>query len=400
MNEFFKSIVEFCKLAAVGSLVFWLIPLFTLFSIWALSAVQLKVINREQRNKSLFLIHRSSIVSALVAATLLIGLTCFWWTSNYFSQHHLEISLLFSLVLALGIALISLIRLSSYFTQSRIKQIQPLPKTQSQAQLAYNMGKRSFNAAKYYFLLPTLGFLLLLLLLIVHNNLINIVFDNSSSMSTRNGISALAKTFDKLQDNNEIILTTVDGLNDDRSLEKPNMGEIMKATSTTSLKGGNVSFFNTPEEAKTGVNSIDTHPNVSPICESIWKSYLYLKENKGEKNYKNTVMVVITDGFDDITESLKTGKFFYDNEGFTDTFPADKVIIIDYSNGANTPFMQRFNDAGCYIYNAENSEAAYLEGLDRALESFKNNWNLIYWTLFIFLVFAITSIFIQPKMMV
>ena len=109
-------------------------------------------------------------------------------------------------------------------------------------------------------------------------------------------------------------------------------------------------------------------------------------------------MVVITDGLDNILgESVKTGRFFFDDNGFAEYFPTDKVFVIDYSNGQSNPLFQRFQNAGCDIYNVDNNKQAYIDALDNALQSFKNNWFLIYWTILIFSIMTIIGLLIQPK---
>jgi len=148
-------------------------------------------------------------------------------------------------------------------------------------------------------------------------------------------------------------------------------------------------------------NQISNQCYGSPICEAIWKTYLFINETKPNETYDKKLLIVITDGADNLlAESLSIGKFFFDDETFAEHFPADNVFVIDYSNGQSNPFMQRASSAGCDIYPAENNKQAYLDALDNALQSFKNNWFLIYWTVIIFSVFTIIALLIQPKKIV
>ena len=108
-------------------------------------------------------------------------------------------------------------------------------------------------------------------------------------------------------------------------------------------------------------------------------------------------MIVITDGGDNLlSNSLSTGKFFFDDESFANNFPPEKVFVIDYSNGKSNPFLSRSQTAGCDVYPADNNKETYLNALDNALQSFKNNWHLIYWTIVIFSIFLIVGLLIQP----
>ena len=57
-------------------------------------------------------------------------------------------------------------------------------------------------------------------------NIISIVFDNSGSMESKNSIEALSETFDNLGKNNEILLTTLEGLGEGSSGGKNTINEI------------------------------------------------------------------------------------------------------------------------------------------------------------------------------
>jgi len=217
-------------------------------------------------------------------------------------------------------------------------------------------------------------------------------------MRQTNAIDALIETFDNLEDNNEIVLTTLNGPNYvPHTNTKPTLTELMQVAKSSDIKAGNISAFTNPLEAKNALGQITGFDCCSPVCESIWKTYLYLKENKANGVYKNKLLIIMTDGVDDLTESIKSGRFFFNDAGFSEYFPADNVFIIDYSNGSPTPFMQRFQSAGCDIYPAENNKQAYIDALDNALQVFKNNWALIFWTILIFSIFTIIGLIIPPK---
>jgi hypothetical protein len=202
-----------------------------------------------------------------------------------------------------------------------------------------------------------------------------------------------------LEENNEIVLTTLNGPNYQPNVNaKKSITELMQTTSSSNLNAGNITAFQNPAEAKNALFQITGFECCSPICESIWKNYLFIKETKSTQTYSNRLLIIISDGDDNyMNESLKSGQFFFDDQNFTEYFPPENVFIIDYSNGTPTPFMQRFQNAGCDIYPAENNKQAYLDALDNALQSFKNNWHLIHWAIVIFSTMAIIGLFIQPK---
>ena len=399
MYDFIKSFSSYCKEAQFDSFSFWAFPLFTLILIWLLTTIGLKIFTKRKKLKTIFIINRAWIISSLIAASILICLICFWWSKNHFSQHPFQLSLLISLTIAMLIPVLCLLNLRSYYTQDDIKEITDQPKTVKQLESTITFTKRAFRSNKLYFIIPVFGFLFLLFYLNKGINLISLVFDNSGSMTQTSAIDALSETFDKLQDNNEIILTTLNGPNyKPNSNAKTSIIELMKTNKSSTLNAGNILSFTNPLEAKNAINQITGFECCSPIGESIWKTYLYIKENKTNETYKNKLLIVITDGLDNyLEESLKTSRFFFDDPGFAEYFQPENVFIIDYSHSSTCAFMQRCESAGCDIYTAENNKQDYLDALDNALQSFKNNWYLIYWSIFIFSLFSLIGLLINPK---
>ena len=299
------------------------------------------------------------------------------------------------------IPVFSLFNLRSYYTPEGIKEITDQPKTAHQLTDVIVLTKKAFTTNKFYFFIPLLGFLLLFLYFYKGTNLITLVYDNSASMQSTSAIDALSETFEKLEDNNEIVLTTLEGyLKTDQAISKTNLKDIMVARKYSSLKGGNVVAFANPIDAKNGLTQISNDCNGSPICEALWKTYLFVQETKPNQTFDKKLLIVITDGADNIDATLASGKFLFDDEKFSEFYPSENTFVIDYSNGTSTSFLQRCTSAGCDIYPAENNKQAYLDALDNALQSFKNNWFLIYWTIIIFSVFTIIALLIQPKKIV
>lgn len=398
MNDFLMSFVTYCKVAQYNSILFWDIPLMTVALIWLMTTAGLKIFTKQKKLKTVFIANRAWMISSLIAAGILISLICFLWSKNYFAQNPIQLSLIISLIIAMLIPILCMVNLRNYYTQDGIKEITDQPKTINQLDSTIIFSKKVFRRSKLYLLIPTIGFLFLLFYLYKGTNLISLVYDNSGSMIQTNAIDALSETFDNLADNNEITLTTLEGFTSQNDPEgKPSMKDLMMVNKSFALKGGKVVSFNNPLEAKSGLSQTSGPCFGSPICEAIWKTYLHIKETKSNQTYKNKLLIVITDGLDNIDESLKSGKLFFDDEGFAEYFPPENVFIIDYSAGTPSSFMQRCQSAGCDIYPAENNKQAYLDALDNALQSFKNNWFLIYWTIIVFSLFTIVGLLIQPK---
>ena len=129
MTEFLKSFSTYCKEADFSSIWFWAFPLGTLILIWLLTIVGVKIFSKRKNLKTVFVINRAWIISSLIAAAILIGLICFWWSRNFFSQHSYQLALLISLIIAMLIPIFSLFNLRSYYTPEGIKEITDQPKT-------------------------------------------------------------------------------------------------------------------------------------------------------------------------------------------------------------------------------------------------------------------------------
>jgi hypothetical protein len=398
MNDFIKSFSTYCKVAQFNSILFWAIPLCTIILIWVMTTIGLKIFTKRKNLKTVFIVNRAWIISSLFAAGVLVSLICFWWSKNYFAQRPLQLSLIISLIIAMFIPIICLLNLRSYYTQEGIKEITDQPKTINQLDSTITFTKKIFRRNKLYFLIPSIGFIFLLFYFYKGTNLISLVYDNSGSMIQTNAIDALSETFDNLDDNNEITLTTLEGFTSPNDpAGKPSLKDLMLINKSFAIKGGKVVSFNNPIEAKSGLSQVSEPCFGSPICEAVWKTYLQIKETKTNQDYKNKLLIIITDGMDNIDESLNSGKFFFDDAGFSEYFPAENVFIIDYSQGTTSAFIQRSQSAGCDIYPAENNKQAYLDALDNALQSFKNNLYLIYWTIIVVALFTIVGLLIQPK---
>jgi hypothetical protein len=404
MDEFIKSFGNYWKEAPFDTFLFWLIPIGTIVSIWLLTTIGLKIFGRRKKLKTVFLANKAWVISSLIAATVLIAITCYCWSQNVFAQQPYHVALFISLAIALLIPIIAFVNLRRYYNSENMKEIIDQPKTTQQLDTRIPLIKRAFERIKFYYFFPLLGFLFLLFYLNKGVNLISVVFDNSGSMETTNAVGALSETFETLEENNEIVLTTLDGLStaDDPGL-KQTIADLMLATQSQQLKAGIVRLFNTPVEAQNSLHDVFNSGRTvygSPISESIWKTWLTIKESKTNQEYRNRLLIIITDGMDNIEASLAPGKFFFDNADFSEYFVPENTFVIDYSGGQTNNFLQRCMDAGCDIYPAENSKTDYLNALDNALQSFKNNWFLIYWLVLISSVFAIIGILIPPKKIV
>jgi hypothetical protein len=403
MEELFTAFGKYIKVSEFNNFEFWIYPIGTIIAIWLFTTIGLKLIpKRKSKLKTVFRIHSFWICSALIIATVIISLFCFWWATNYFTEKPLQLSLLISLVIALMVPFIALLNLRSFFTNEDIKEISEQPKTPFQSEITITYTKKAFRKKKLCYILLLLGFLFLLFSLNTGKNIIAIVFDNSGSMSHDHAKSALAETLHKLDENNELILTTLDGSGYiPRNNAKMSVNDIMNVKNSNELFAGNVRTYNRPQEALNDVNSIIGFECCSPICESIWKTHLYIQETKQNSTYKNKLLIVITDGEDNyVSKTLSTESFFFENTDFSDYFMPENIFIIDFSQDNNNPFFNRFIDAGCEIYSVENNKQDYLNALNTALTNFSNDIYLLIWLIIFVILLSIFALLIQPKKIV
>ena len=402
MERFFKDFATYCREASYGSFWFWGILLLTVAGIWIMTIIGLKIFRKNAKLKTVFFVHKAWVISALIAAFFIISFGCYHWTQNTFAvaSKDYRLALLIALALTGLIPIIALFGLRTYYNRENLKEITDQPKTNLQINATIPRVKRAYERIKWFFLIPLPGFLFLLFYVSQGTNLISIVYDNSVSMIGASAESALSETFGSLAENNEIFLTTLNGVAGD----KADLSDIMSVRQSTGLHTATVVPYTNPKEAMSGLSTqLSNESPSSPIAESIWKMWLVVSENKVNKTYKKKLLIIITDGDDPICKTMPSGRFFFEDAGFADYFTPENVFVIDYSGGRKMQFcdrnyfMQRFRNAGCDIYPAENSKQAYLDALDNALQSFKNNWNFIFWTIVIFTFFTFIAIIIPSK---
>ena len=404
MEKFFKDFATYCREASYDSLWFWGILLLTIAGIWIMTIIGLKIFRKREKLKTVFFVHKAWVISSLLASFVIISYSCYHWTQNTFAtaSKDYRLALLIALAITGLIPIIALTGLRAYYNMERIKEITDQPKTELQMrEAAIPNLMRAFERIKWFFLIPLPGFLFLLFYVNKGTNLISIVYDNSESMIGINASDALFETFGSLAENNEIFLTTLNGVKGN----KDNMSAIMSVRQSSELNTANVVSYINPIEASNNLSAqLSQKAGPSPIAESIWKMWLVVNESKVNQTYKKKLLLIITDGYDQICETMTSGRFFFDDTKFAEYFKHENVYVIDYSGEVGKEhricevnyFIQRFRNAGCDIYPAENSKIAYLNAFDNALQSFKNNWYFIIWTIVIFTFFTFFAI-IKPS---
>lgn len=402
IKSFLGSFEGYVTSTDFSSFQFYLWPLGTLGAIWLLALLAIKYLRpRDKRFKTIFAIYRGGIFSSLVVAMGLVSFLCWGWATHFFSHYPLEFSALLSLILALAVPAVLLLRLRSFYSIEQMKEVIEPPKTANQREATEVALKRAFWRLKPFYFIPFVGLLFLLLQFRTDTNLITIVYDNSSSMEGRrqDAIKALTATFDNLQENNEVIITTLDGPGNNMQTPPQSLKALMSIDQSSKIRVGNIKSYPSPATAVSGLSQLTENMSYgSPIAASIWKTFLHIQENhSGGQAYEKRLLIVFTDGADDMDSSLLGGKFFFDDERFKSTFPPEHVYIINFDPDEGIyPLTKRFEDEDCTIYPAAN-EAAFQEALDDALRTFKSKWNLVAWVCSILVLFTVVGLAIGPK---
>ncbi len=403
MDKFFKSFGAHYRESQFDSVVFWAFPVLTILLIWVLAVLAPKVFSKRHKLKTIFIINRAWIAGPLIVAALLIGLTCYWWTQNYYAEHPYQFSLLLSLFIAMLVPLITLGRLRNYYSTEGMKEITDQPKTPSQLDEAITFLKGAFRRTKLFYLLPVAGFLMLLFTLNKGTNLISIVLDNTPSQgdSFKDAKDALDQTIAKLDNNNQIVITTFSG----NSTTKDSFDEIIKNNKYAPSVDVSASFA-ANGDAITYLSSLSLIPAGtagSPIQETIWQNFLFAKQSTENTTLKNKILLIITDGVENQVPQI-ANKSFCASEDFNSYFSPENVFVIDYfTNSVDTADVLRNmlftqNATNCaYDVQKGSTKDDYSFALEQILNSFQNNWYLIYWTIAIFSIMTIIGLLINPK---
>jgi len=398
IKDFFLNFWQFTKEADI----LWsiLTPIISLSAIWSLTYIGLKLIVKTGRLRTVFMIHRALIVSSLLVAMVLVALICYFWSKNIFAESHLELAFFISLIFSFIVPIVSLILLRGYWEKTKVNEITQQPISAVQAQNNIPFINKAFTKTKIWYLLPFIGFLFLLFSFNIGKNLISIVYDNSISMSGNNAISALTQTFGNLDNNNEIIFTTLNNRKSDLFNCKTNIKDILEIKQSNRIKVGSCIPYNTPDEARQNFQSTISGADGSPICEVTWKMWLFTKENNiGNSEFKSKLLIIITDGDDlHVKEDLLHNKnFIFDDTELSEYYTPENTYVVDYSPDTTGIVVDKFREYGATIYPAVTSVDDYLSVLDEATRSFKKNIYLIAWTIVICVLGTIIGLFITPK---
>jgi cytochrome b561 len=415
MDDFFKgwgdSSREYWAEMKTAPGVYWLYLPMVIFAIWAL-AILLRIAIKKSKYpfKTVYTIHRRIAISSALLATVFVLLMIYWWSSQYYDTHPVRLVHLFSFFLLLLVPVISLLVLRGYYRKEQLRDIAELAKTSDQQKKIGDATRKGFNKVKLWGLFVVIGFLGLTLWgFKAEKNLVSILLDNSPSMeeAIRNGKIALGNTFKKLNPGTNVVLTT---FTMQKATSLPTYDDILAFSKFNVVTVSN--FFESPAAALDALNAVDIEGNVgSPISQGIWENYQFVQHSCPVKDYKNVVLLIITDGIDNISQSLnQSNSFFCQQPPFNELYPAENIRVIDvkdnFENGnsnSNTQsgalgtirFFEKASKCGYDIQSGKELED-YGQAVEDALKDFKKDWWLIIWVGAIYLVYLLSLIIITP----
>ena len=412
MNDFLRqswSDLLFYWFANPGSLwrvESWMVLVLATLSIFLLTKLLLftkRETQRQERDQKRMVFHvlETALLAYSIVMTVVIGLMSYYWSNGYYEQTNQEgvhlLTVLLLLIFPLGICW----QMRSLFKGENRRDLfgQPLSSKQEQRRLNFSM--ELFRKRKLWVLLPALGFLLLAVMQKSSRNLVSIVLDTSYSMSLpgtsgeiplENGKYALASNINSLGDNTDFIITT---FSDGEELD--NMYKVLSISNYESLLGHNM-FFTGQEKAGllNYLSSLDVVAGSSPICETIWKNFLFTREQELIYEYDEIVSIVVTDG-KGVLPANQIDQFFCAASDYDEFFSPERVNIINLSEDFTNELIQQATDCGYLIEDGFDSQN-YLASLDKILADFKKSWSYPFWLGLIFLLCSVTCFSITPNL--
>lgn len=411
MHGFLYSFKEYWTEMKAAPGVYWLYLPGVLLAVWIL-AIVLKLVVRKSKYpfRNIFTIHRRiAIASAILGASLLLVITYFW-SSGYYNTRPVRFFHLLSFFLLLLIPIISLLVVRGYYKREHLREIAEHPKTLLQQDKIVDESRKGYNRLKIWGLLVAAGYLGILFWgFREEKNLISIVLDNSPSMEEplKNGKTALSNTFKGLSPATNVVITTFT-TQDAHPLDSYNEIITSRKFNVVSVNG----FFESPEVALASLDAMQLEKSVgSPISQGIWENFQFVKQTCPTKEYKNIVLLLVTDGIDNISESLeKSNVFFCNHPEFNELYPAENIRIIDvgdnFENGningdshsGALGAIRLFEKANKCGYDIQSGKALedYSDAVEQALKEFKKDWWFIIWTAALYLLYLLSLVIIIP----
>lgn len=222
------------------------------------------------------------------------------------------------------------------------------------------------------------------------STLVSLVIDNSKSMQEQLDflVAGLTEIAPSIQENIDYVITYIPECEDcDQYSANVNLSvEQIISKESEGLNAENVTFSDI-NEALSYLEGIQLTNLGSPLFDCIWSNYLTCKDESGSKNYQKKVLLVFSDGednlFSDIVE-VKTPKncFFDLADGQMKSF-FDQISFVSYQGMGGTRLFDACGDIPLYDGN---ESASIVKALSKELRNYILDWSFIYFLMSITLL--------------
>ena len=263
--------------------------------------------------------------------------------------------------------------------------------------IAYEKAKQFHIRGFYKRSVIALFLLLPFLILFVkprQSALVSLVIDNSMSMQEQLDflVAGLTEIAPSIQENIDYVITYIPECeNCDDYNSKVNWSlEQITSKEIQDLNAKNVTFSGI-KEALSYLEGIQLTNLGSPLFDCIWSNYLMCKDESGSKKYHKKVLLVFSDGEDNLfvdyvgVRAPKNCIFDIYNGQMKSFF--DQISFVSYRGMGGTRLFDACRDIPLYDGN---ESASIVKALNKELRNYILDWSFIYFLMFI----AILSIII------
>jgi len=401
MTELINIFDHYLTNASFDTPMFWAYPLGVVASCWILfMAISWGRFRPKQAGLSdEYQLYSNMVVASAIVSFVFIGFCCYSWSAGLYNKDSLKLSHLLSLMLSMGILVTAWVKWRSLFSRRNLKFLIPQALTRNMEHTRIKKARQIFQSTKWWILLPALGFLMLWIVQNKSYNLVSFVVDNSPTMNEAMnsgdvpleiGRDALTKTISGLDEHTDIIISTFQS-----GEYKQSVNDIVRLSNSHQLLGVNVLYNGDNKEDAIAYieNDLDVADGQSPICETIWKNFLFAQEKAEEKNYDNAILIVVTDGQEN---NVNVEEFLCEQADFNDFYPPENVYLINLEDTGYNDFIQKAEECGYTVEDGSNMES-YIGSLESILSEFTGNWFFVIWLAIIYTLFSFFAFLINPQ---
>lgn len=389
MSEYVADIVRLFKLwpAPIHTMVclFAVLALWYFFKVIALRVVSYKELALRNQYASFF---ASVFVLMTLLASALLDLKYFHLIVVYNGQG----------------ALLSAVILFAIFTSITWRRIGATLKVFHSKDVGLHIGPTTYQKSKQnhiarFYKSAMFSLLLLLPFLILfvksrQNTLVSFVIDNSKSMQEQLDllVTGLTEIAPSIQENIDYVITHIPECEDcdDYNANVNFSVEQIISKESDRLNAENATFSDI-NEALSYLEGIQLTNLGSPLFDCIWSNYLNCKDETSSKDYQKKVLLVFSDGEDNLYSDhaeVKTPKnCFFDMENGQITTFFDQVSFISYKGMGGKRLFDACGDIPLYDGN---ESASIVKALSKELQNYMLDWSLVYFMLIITLLTVLT----------